>query len=174
MLRRILISLACVLAISTLATVPASAQYQPNFITATPTTVDVGGTVTVTAGYFKPGSSVQITIQTPDGPITLGYLIADPNGVVTGSFPLPPQVHPAPHTISAIGPGMNTPGNLTLTLTIGVSVLGSSATTSVSNGSLPITGSGDTRPLAAIGVGLAVIGGLVVLGTRRRRPAQDS
>lgn len=81
-----------------------------------------------------------------------------------------------PHDVSAIGPGKNTPGNITLTLTVGITVVAATPssvppTTFSTTGSLPTTGSGDTRPLVAIGVGLAVVGGLLVLGTRRRRTA---
>lgn len=176
MLRRILISLACVLAITSVAATPAFAQYDPNFITVTPPVVPVEGTITVTAGYFKPGSQVEIIIQTPNGPVSLGILTADPNGVVSGNFKLPPSVLTGPHDVSAIGPGKNTPGNITLTLTAGITVVAATPssvppTTFSTTGTLPTTGSGDTRPLVAIGVGLAVVGGLLVLGTRRRRTA---
>ena len=101
---------------------PAHAQYTPG-ISVNPPTVVPGGTVTVTACCFQPGSTVTFTI----GGATLGTALADANGVATGSFTVPATVPAGAATVAAAG--LDAGGNpITTTCTATVSG-GTTATT---------------------------------------------
>lgn len=160
--------------------VPASAQYNPMYITATPLDVQhcstAPGSVTVTAGYFTPGSEVTITMQSD--PVTLGTATADATGNITGTFVLPAATTQGQHTITATGARLGTgvsesvSAQITVTFPAGcVSNQTTTPTTTTGGGSLPVTGS-DNGMFVAIGAALLVAGGLLVMATRKRNAAR--
>ena len=135
---------------------PAHAQYTPG-VSVVPPNVAPGGSVTVTACCFAPGSTVTFTV----GGATLGTALADANGVASGTFTVPANVSGALTVAASDG---------TTTQSATVTVTGVTATTA-GVGGLPVTGS-DARPLGLAAAGLVGAGVLVLIGvTRRRAPA---
>ena len=154
---------------------PASAQYQPMFITVDPIVVPVGGTITVTSGYFEPGTNVEIRVESD--PFVLGTLVARADGTVTSPYALPLGVVVGQHTVFAKGTRIGT--NITGEISTGITVIDADvspqsvvpASGTTSSGSLPTTGT-DAGIFAAVGAGLLVAGGLIVMSTRRRNAAR--
>lgn len=169
MLRRIIVlATIAVTAVCAFSASPASAQYNPNFITCSPVTLAPNGTVNCSAGYYKPGATVTFEIHST--PVVLGTAVANDVGVATGSFVVPASVDLGGHTIVATGAAIGGSVTAELTLTADVSIASSvTASPSTSSGSLPTTGNSDTGLLTAAGAGLIAIGGITVLATRRRR-----
>jgi len=167
-----------VLALS-IASLPASAQYQPMFITVSPTAVDScgtdTGTVTVDAGYFTPASSVVVTFG--DGPVTLGSVVASATGTINATYNLPVGVTAGAHTVTATGTGLESgvaeavSAQITVTIPAGCvsnrNVTSSTASTTTTGGNLPRTGS-DFGIVPFIGAALLVAGGLIVMAARKR------
>lgn len=159
-----------------LATLPASAQYQPMFITVNPTAVTScgtdTGTVTVNAGYFEEGSNVVVTLQSD--PVVLGTVVADAAGTINVTYSLPVGVTAGAHTVIATGPradtGITESVSAAITVTVPAGCVSNQTltpTTTSGGGNLPVTGS-DNGIFVAIGAGLLVAGGLLVMTTRRR------
>jgi LPXTG-motif cell wall-anchored protein len=160
-----------------LATLPASAQYNPMFITVSPNAVTSCGTdtgeITVNAGYFEPGSTVTVTVQSD--PVVLGTVVASETGTITVTYSLPVELVAGPHTVTATGPRLD--NGVVETLSAGITVTIPDAcispntttptTTRTGGGSLPVTGS-DNGKFLAVGAGLLVAGGLLVMATRKR------
>jgi len=147
-----------------LAAGPVSAQYSPNEITTNVTVVAPGENFTVTGCCFDPDSKVDASFHST--PIPLGALTADSVGKVSGSFTVPDGVEPGAHKV--VLSGMANGVALTLSADLQVDVAGTTAAA----GSLPVTGSNNTGPYTAIGAGLIVAGGALVLIVRRRREDQ--
>ena len=169
-MKRLLLLATTLLAAALLAQ-PASAQYAPMFITVDPTTVRVGGTITVTAGYFEPGSDVEIRVESD--PVVLGTLVADATGVVTSSYALPRSVEVGSHIVFARGPRLGTgvATEVSAAITViddGVSPTAITPTTTARGGNLPATGR-DVAVLITAAAALVAGGGLVVQLQRRRR-----
>jgi LPXTG-motif cell wall-anchored protein len=138
----------------------AHAQYVPGEpgIIVDPSTVQVGGTIEVQGSGCPRGSTVTITV----GDTVVGTTIASDDG--TGSFDLrdivlPPSIGPGTYTVHALC------GDLDLTAVLNVTAV---ATTTPPSTVLPVTGS-DTGVYVKAGLALVAVGGLLVLGTRRRR-----
>jgi len=159
-----------------LATLPASAQYNPMFITVSPTAVEScgtdTGTITVNAGYFEPGSTVTVTLQSD--PVVLGTVAASGTGTINATFNLPVGVTAGAHTVIASGPRLDTgvvdSVSAAITVTIPSACISPSTltpTTQSGGGSLPVTGS-DNGVFVAVGAGLLVAGGLLVMASRKR------
>jgi len=170
-----------VLALS-IAALPASAQYQPMFITVSPTAVTScgtdTGTVTVDAGYFTPGSNVVVTLQSD--PVTLGTVVASATGTINATYNLPVGVTAGAHTVTATGTGLESgvaeavSAQITVTIPAGcvsnrnvTSSTASLASTTTTGGNLPRTGS-DFGIVPFIGAALLVAGGLIVMAARKR------
>jgi LPXTG-motif cell wall-anchored protein len=160
------------------AALPASAQYQPMFITVSPTAVTSCGTqtgqVTVNAGYFKAGSNVTVTLQSD--PVVLGTVVASATGTINATYNLPVGVTAGSHTVTATGArldsGVTESVSAAITVTIPAGCVSSNNVTPTSastgtSGSLPVTGS-DNTVFVVFGAGLLVAGGLLVLATRKR------
>ena len=164
-----------------LATLPASAQYNPMFITVSPTAVESCGTdtgqITVNAGYFEPGSTVTVTLQSD--PVVLGTVAADASGTINVTYNLPVGVTAGAHTVIASGPRLDTgvveSVSAAITVTIPSACISPSTltptTTQTGGGSLPVTGS-DNSIFLVVGAGLLVAGGLLVMATRKRNAAR--
>lgn len=164
------------------AALPASAQYNPMFITVNPTAVEScgtdTGTVTVNAGYFEPGSNVVVTLQSD--PVTLGTVVAGATGTITATYNLPANVTAGSHSVTATGTSLETgltesvTAAITVTIPAGCvsnqNVTSSTASTTTGGGNLPRTG-GDFGIVAAVGAGLLVAGGLIVMANRKRSAA---
>jgi len=167
-MKRLLLAASALLAVTLLAQ-PASAQYAPMFITVDPTVVEVGGTITVRAGYFEPGSDVQIRVESD--PVVLGTLVADASGVVTSPFALPLSVGIGSHIVFALGPRLGT--GVATEVSAAITVIDRAVSPAAvvpgsgSTGSLPVTGR-DLSLLLTVGAALVVGGGLAVQLTRRR------
>jgi LPXTG-motif cell wall-anchored protein len=156
---------------------PASAQYQPMFITVNPTTVPVGGTIVVTAGYFEPGSDVEIRVESD--PVVLGTLVARADGTVTSPYALPLSVVVGQHVVFAKGPRLGT--NVVTEVSAAITVIDANVSddsiatgpgaAGSNSGNLPRTGT-DAGIFAAVGAALLVAGGLIVMSTRRRHAAR--
>jgi len=174
-MKRLLFVAAATVALLLAATWPASAQYQPMFITVDPTVVEVGGTIVVTAGYFEPGSDVQIRVESD--PVVLGTLVADANGVVTSAYALPLSVQVGSHVVFALGPRLGTgvATEVSAAITVIDSDVGAGAltpTTTSTSGSLPVTGAAVGGLLTTAAVLLAA-GGLVITAKRKREAARS-
>jgi hypothetical protein len=130
-----------------------------------------GGTVIFTGGGFAPNSTVTVTLHSD--PIVLGTTTANAQGNFTFEAVIPDGLDPGEHRLEASG--VDPAGNpLVVVQTINVvspEVLG--ATQTETSGALPYTGS-DVVRYAGLGLGLIVIGGAAVWGTRRSRAGQAS
>lgn len=162
-----------------MATLPASAQYQPMFITVTPTAVPhcgaaEPGQVTINAGYFEAGSTVTVTLQSD--PVTLGTTVASETGTIAATFALPADTTAGAHSVIATGPRADT--GMTDSVSAAITVVTpagcvsniTATPTTTGGGNLPVTGS-DNGIFVAIGAGLLVAGGLLVMAARRRSTA---
>ena len=147
-----------------LAAGPASAQYSPNEITISVSVAAPDQGFTVTGCCFDPGSKVDASFHST--PIALGTLTADSVGKVSGSFTVPNNVEPGAHKV--VLSGMANGAALVLSTDLQVQAAGTAAAA----GSLPVTGSNNTGTYTAIGAGLIVAGGALVLIVRRRREDQ--
>src|SRR5690349_20605782 len=91
-------------------TLPAGAQYDPMYITVSPTAVlhcgASPGSVTVNAGYFTAGSNVTVVLTSD--PVTLGTAVADAAGNINVTYALPASTTFGSHTVTATGPRKDT------------------------------------------------------------------
>jgi LPXTG-motif cell wall-anchored protein len=154
----------------TMGTQPAAAQYAgAGTATVSNPTPTPGGSTSITACCFQPGTTVTFTL---DGGTVVGTAVAGSTGAATATVTIPAGTSVGAHTITAAGSNITdgTPLTVTADLTVvaGVVVTAAPAAT----GTLPKTGSSfTTLLLTGAGVGLVVVGGLVVLAGRRRRDA---
>ena len=158
MLKKILLIAAALLFVGAGA---AHAQDYPprgNSLTASASVVAAGTPVTLTAQVFLPGTNVVFRIFSD--PVTLGTATANSNGVATLTATIPSNFS-GQHTITASGSGANGQP-LTVSTTI---------TVTQGHAPLPRTGSSHTKPYTEIGIGALAVGGLLLLGAKRRRSA---
>lgn len=119
-----------------------------------------GGTVTVSAGGYQPGSQADYVAHST--PVDLGKATVDANGNVQKAVTIPASFAPGSHhTIDISGTGAN---GAPLTRSVSLTLAGGSG-----SGSLPFTGADHVAEVVAIGVLLVVAGSLTVVVTRRRR-----
>ncbi|WP_113684669.1 LPXTG cell wall anchor domain-containing protein, partial [Blastococcus atacamensis] len=115
-----------------------------------------GDKVTLRLSGFTPNE--QVTLVLHSKPITIGTFRADGQGVVLASVTLPAGVEAGQHNlVGTDSTGVVRSYPLTLSATSGAS------------GDLAYTGADPTAPLIG-GAALLVLGGGLVLMTRRRRP----
>ena len=168
------------------AAAPASAQYPE--IVVTPGTVIEGGTISVTGQFCNPGENVVITLRPaatgdraiPAEGIVVVTTVADEDGAFNTSFDLPPEATPGSYEvvvncggtirteiIEVLGQSVNPPS--TVPGTTPVTTPGPSGNNGNNgSGTLPRTGS-DLNGYGLIGAGLLTVGGLFLLGARKRR-----
>jgi LPXTG-motif cell wall-anchored protein len=159
--------------------IPASAQYNPMYLTVSPNQVEhcstSPGTITVAAGYFEAGSTVTVTMQSD--PVTLGTAVADAAGNISGTFILPAATTEGTHTVFATGTRLGTgvsetvSSQFTVVFPAGCVQTTQVTQTTPSSGNLPVTGS-DNGMFIAVGACLLVAGGLLVMATRKRNAAR--
>jgi LPXTG-motif cell wall-anchored protein len=125
-----------------------------------PNPVAPGGQVTVSAGGFKPGTQVTMTLVCPGrDPVVIGTTTADDRGLVKVDVSIPGDAPNGDCTIEVSGVDAN--GDpLTVSMPLKIS---SSAT-----GTLPRTGS-DVGQYVGLGLALVALGGAAVGGARRER-----
>lgn len=156
------IALTAAVLITLLVASPAGAQANPyegtttGLTTTTPSPAP-GGTVTVAGSGCAAGADVGIFL---DG-ASVGTVAADSAGAFSAQVTAPTAV--GSYTINAVC------GDEVLGLVINVAATG----TTTGAGALPTTGS-DSLPLFQLAVALVAMGGLAVLFTRKRRPAEVS
>ncbi len=155
---------------------PAAAQYRP--IVVGPDHVVVGGSVSVSGQgcapnipvtiYLIPGDTTvkpsdQGLATVPDNAIVVGTTTTDPSGNFSFTFKIPPGTRPGVYTVAA------TCGTLVRGDTITVDPTSTTAPpTGTGTTDLPTTGS-NLNGVGLVGAGLLTAGGLVLLGTRKRR-----
>ena len=167
--------LACAaLAVVLLAAPAAAQQYPPavNSLTISDTTPTPGQTITIEGRTFAAGSTVTVTMESD--PVTLGTAVADDQGVFTLQATIPIDTALGQHTITAAG---QAPDGSALVLSATITVVqadgegGAGDAGGDSSGALPRTGDDTSRPLAKLGLGLLVLGGLVTAVAAKRRKA---
>jgi LPXTG-motif cell wall-anchored protein len=144
----------------TMAATTASAQYHPGTpgIIVDPGTTTVGGKVTVQGS----GCPANVTVTIKIGDVVVGTVISNGDGdFIDPNIVLPPSITPGTYTVHALC------GDLDLTTVLSVSAL-APTTTAATTGTLPRTGT-DSGLWVKVGLSLVVVGGLLVLATRRRR-----
>lgn len=135
-------------------------------VSVSPTVLTIGQAFNLTSNGWKPGSNVTVTLNST--PVTLGTLVADQTGNVTGSFAVPTGFALGAHTVQLDGTGSSGSAQ---TLSAGVTVIASNVVavppvTTAVTGALPTTGS-DPRRL--VGMGALLLGaGAAALVVRRR------
>ena len=170
------------------AAAPAAAQYPE--IVVTPGTVTEGGTISVTGKFCNPGENVVITLRPaatgnraiPAEGIVVATTTADENGAFNTSFDLPPEATAGSYevvvncggttrieTIEVLGKNINPPSTVPGT-TPGTTPGPDGNNAPGGSGTLPRTGS-DLNGYGLIGAGLLTVGGLFLLGARKRRTA---
>jgi hypothetical protein len=184
-MRRVVSALALTAALTLMAT-PANAQdYPPSAdegLTVSESTVTPGESITVSGDGAQPGATVTITLTRvssslgtghqvvaagpalarlvaasrplAQGAVTLGRTTAEDDGSFSVTVTIPSSTDPGVYTLSAISGG-----EVLSVATIRVVA---------ASGGLPFTGT-DVVPGLAVGAGLIVAGGLLLLAVRRRR-----
>lgn len=129
-----------------------------NIITVDDPTVLGNQIVHIAAQCFEPGSTVSFSVAGSG----VGQAVADADGVASLAYTVPPGTGDI--VVTASGTGCDgSPLALDITLT--------RVTTAGGGGDLPRTGTDSTVSLAQLGVGVAAVGVLLVLVTRKRRAA---
>ncbi len=136
----------------------APGQYPPNgVIVVDQTDVQVGGEVAVRGSGCVPGETLSVLF---DG-AQVGTMPSDSGGNFAGSVTVPAGTNPGQHLITVRGSGCE--------LNAVVTVVGAGATRS-----LAFTGSSSTLTYVLVGLAAVMFGGVLVLGTRRRRASTTS
>jgi hypothetical protein len=130
-------------------------------LTASDTTPAPGQAITLTAAGFQVGSTV--TFDLFSAPVRLGTAVANTGGTATLTATIPASTPAGSHHIEASGTGAN---GQPRTISVAITVTGSG-----SGGTVPVTGSNSSKPMAEMGVGAVALGGLLVLVARRRSKA---
>jgi LPXTG-motif cell wall-anchored protein len=144
---------------------PAFAQYggQCGFVL-TPTTVTPGSTVQVVGQNALPNELLIFTING----ITIGETTADPSGNFSATLTIPTTLPPGTYSVDT------NCGNAVSSQSLNVSSANADNGNAANDaGNLPSTGS-NTMLFLRWALALIAIGGLVVLGTRRRQHQHHS
>ncbi len=172
MLRRMMVIAAATAAVLVVGAAPVGAQQYPpsnNSVTVDDVTPHPCQSVTITAGTYSAGSTVEFTLAST--PTSLGSATADANGVATLTAAIPDGTEPGDHTITASGTSDAGPLSQTVTVDVSGNCAGevTTLTPAGASGPLPKTGSNSTMPLARAAALLMAVGGVLLLATRRRR-----
>jgi LPXTG-motif cell wall-anchored protein len=156
---------------TTASVAPAGAQYCPGSdprcpsVTGNGTGFGVDAQVDLVGHGFLPGTQVDFTISDCGSTVLLGTVTADANFEAHFSFKVPAGCCPGMHDVTLTGTGAD---SKPLVLTYQITVAGTSCTSSTTvAGNLPRTG-GDPGTSIALGVGLVILGGVLVVIARRR------
>jgi LPXTG-motif cell wall-anchored protein len=171
--RTMVIAVAAVAALVVLGAAPVGAQQYPpanNFVTVDDVTPHPCQSVTITAGTYTTGSTVDFSLDS--GATSLGSAAADASGVATLTAAIPEGTQSGSHKVTASGTTATGPLTQSITVDVSGSCAGAAATpvtTAGASGRLPKTGSNSTMPLARAAALLMAVGGMLLLATRRRR-----
>jgi hypothetical protein len=130
--------------------------------TASDTTPAPGQSITLRGTGFQTGSTE--TFDLFSAPVRLGTAVADSTGTATLTATIPASTPAGSHHVEISGTGSN---GQPRTVSVALTVTG----TGGSSGTVPVTGSNSSKPIAEIGVGALALGGLLVLVARRRSKA---
>lgn len=123
--------------------------------------IRAGKDITVSGTGFAPGATIAFELRS--APIALGTLTADADGVLRGSLRIPASAPAGTHSLVALSGGAVI-ASATLVVTAAAEASGGAAVTPGPR--LAATGAETPTAIIALGVMLAVLGGLLV---RRRR-----
>ncbi|WP_246846372.1 lamin tail domain-containing protein [Humibacter ginsenosidimutans] len=141
-------------------------------VTATPTTVAAGATITVEAKGLDAGKTLTVVLHSD--PVNLGGVTADADGTATLKATIPADTSVGAHTVvvtDASGAAIASTG-----ITVTAAATGSdggAAAVDPADGALASTGS-DTLPWIAVGVPLLLLGTGLMLARRRRAARGDA
>ncbi|QXC61324.1 LPXTG cell wall anchor domain-containing protein [Aquihabitans sp. G128] len=185
MIRKVLIGATMLVA---LFAAPAAAQYDPTVVN--PGTVVQGGQVTVSGSGCQPNQEITITVYPESeealagnptvAPVITVKTTSDENGNYSVSFTVPSTL--APGAYDVLGPcppkgGVDVNANRAapklyylgrFVVTAPTTPVTTPGTGGTGGTSLPRTGS-NTSGMGLVGAGLLAAGGLLLLGTRKRR-----
>jgi LPXTG-motif cell wall-anchored protein len=125
--------------------------------------IQAGSTVTISLSGTCGSRSFTVTLH-PDGTV-LGTITTGASGSGSGAVTIPASVSSGSHTI-VVSDAVGNSGAIAITVLSGTPA----ASGTGGHGSLPLTGT-DATALGAVGAGAIGLGGLIVLGSRRRRAA---
>jgi LPXTG-motif cell wall-anchored protein len=148
---------------------PAAAQQYPPGGCALALTVSSGPagstTVAATTNCDSPyAANVSVQLDFLSDPVPLTTVTADANGHFSTTVKIPTNATLGHHEIRSTGPGRDVP-----TLVLSAAFIVTPAGVTVHQGStLAFTGSSNTHELVALGLAAVLVGGLFVIGARRR------
>ncbi|MDF2506811.1 MAG: hypothetical protein K0Q52_670 [Microbacterium sp.] len=125
--------------------------------------VRAGKDITVSGTGFTPGATIAFELRSD--PIALGALRADADGALQGTLRIPAGAPAGAHTLVALS-GSTVIASATLTVTAAAATGAQTGGATAPGGGLASTGADAPVAIVALGVLLAVMGGLLV---RRRR-----
>ncbi|MFJ2534398.1 MSCRAMM family protein [Microbacterium maritypicum] len=147
-------------------TVDTTPEVKPT-LTLSAGSIRAGKDITISGTGFAPGATIAFELHSD--PITLGTLTADADGVLQGTLRIPASAPTGAHTLVALS-GTTVLASTALTVTAaagtGTGSGGQTGGATAPGGGLASTGADAPIAIVAIGVLLAVMGGMLV---RRRR-----
>ena len=147
-------------------TVDTTPEVKPT-LTLSAGSIRAGKDITISGTGFAPGATIAFELHSD--PITLGTLTADADGVLQGALRIPASAPAGAHTLVALS-GTTVLASTALTVTAaagtGTGSGGQTGGATAPGGGLASTGADTPIAIVAIGVLLAVMGGMLV---RRRR-----
>lgn len=170
MTRRLLAITALVFTLGVGLAPAAQAQYVPGQcgFTITPSTATPGSTITFAGTGGTPGETLQFRINAT----IIGTGTVNPDGTFSVTGTVPSNVSPGQYTVTVSCNGVDISNILTVVSESAGVIPGTSGTsgtfgTAGTYGTLPQTGS-NAMLLLRVALALVAVGGLIVLGTRRR------
>jgi LPXTG-motif cell wall-anchored protein len=157
--------------VGTASAAPGLAAYGPAHCTVTVSIspkppIAAGSTITITLSGTCGNRTFTVTLHSAS--ITLGSITTDASGAGSGAFTIPASTTPGTHTI-VVSDTVGDSSAITITVLAAAPAAATPAAPQGSN-SLPLTGT-DAAALGAVGAGAIGVGGMLVLGSRRRRAA---
>lgn len=147
----------------------ASAVEPATTATLASSSVQQGGSVTVTGGGFLAGETVKAVVQSD--PVNVGQAVANGSGAASLTFVLPSSIGAGSHTVTLTGldSGVTASAPLTVTAAPAVSTTTSTTSTTVAKTTIARTGAQSVTGELQLAAGLVAGGAALLLTTRRRR-----
>lgn len=145
----------------------AMAQYGGSGLSVSSTSVEPGGSITLSGGGFAPNADITITLESD--PVTLERTAADSSGFFEETVKIPSGTPPGTHTLKASG---RAEGGGTQVLSTQIVLRAAGGASAVGGGELPFTGT-DVTLFTAVAAGLAAIGSALWQTGRRRQRVRD-
>lgn len=147
----------------------ATAQYGGGGLSVSSTTVEPGGSVTLSGGGFAPNADITITLESD--PVTLERTAADSSGFFEETVKIPSGTPPGTHTLKASGRAEGG-GTQVLSTSIVLRSAGGPGASGGGGGTLPFTGT-DVTLFTVLAAGLAGVGFALWQTGRRRQRVED-